>query len=60
MWTDRHEPEALIDARVYPRACAMAEVLWSPAESRDYNAFLARLRNHLPRLEALGVSYQPI
>lgn len=59
MWTDKHEPEELIDARVYPRAAALSEVVWSPATHRNYDAFADRLWRHLPRLAALGVKYQP-
>lgn len=57
MWTDNHPSEERIDALVYPRAAALAEVLWSPAASRNYDAFVARLQGHLPRLAALGVHY---
>ena len=42
---------------VYPRACAMAEVLWSPKDSKDYADFLARMQVHLPRLDSLGINY---
>jgi hexosaminidase len=60
MWTDTHPSEDRIDALVYPRAAALSEVVWSPAASRDYEAFVARLQGHLPRLAALGVHYQPL
>ena len=60
MWTDNHPSEARIDALVYPRAAALAEVVWSPAASRDYQAFEVRLQAHLPRLVALGVRYMPL
>ena len=60
MWTDNHPSENEIDALVYPRAAALAEVLWSPAASRNYDAFVARLQAHLPRLAALGVRYRPL
>ena len=60
MWTDNHPSEARIDALVYPRAAALAEVVWSPAASRDYDAFEARLQTHLPRLVALGVRHMPL
>ena len=59
MWTDNHPSEAAIDALVYPRAAALAEVVWSPAASRNFAAFASRLRAHLPRLAALGVKYRP-
>ena len=60
MWTDKHESETQIDALVYPRAAALAEVVWSPVESRNYEAFEARMQSHLPRLAALGVHYNPM
>jgi len=41
----------------YPRACALAEVLWSPKESRDLADFKARLKAHTKLLDTLGVTY---
>ena len=60
MWTDNHPSEERIDALVYPRAAALAEVVWSPAASRNYDGFVVRLKDHLPRLAALGVHYKPL
>ena len=60
MWTDSHPSEDRIDALVYPRAAALAEVVWSPAATRDYQAFVSRLHGHPPRLAALGVHYKPL
>jgi alpha-N-acetylglucosaminidase len=44
----------------YPRAAAMAEVLWSPPQGRDYEGFLPRLTAHLKRLQAMEVNYRPL
>jgi hexosaminidase len=44
----------------YPRATALAEVGWSPKASKDYENFLARLRTHLERFEAIGINYRPL
>jgi hexosaminidase len=44
----------------YPRAAALAEVLWSPRESRNWDQFRARLSTHLERLQALEVNYRPL
>ena len=60
MWTDTHPSESQIDALVYPRAVALSEVVWSPLSARNYEAFMVRLRQHLPRLAALGVRYKPL
>jgi hexosaminidase len=44
----------------YPRAVALAEVLWSPKDARDYEQFMARLGLHLERLRAWEVNYRPL
>jgi hexosaminidase len=42
----------------FPRAIALAEVVWSPASDRNYNEFLDRLKAHLRRLDVLNVHYR--
>ena len=42
----------------WPRACALAEAGWSPAGSREWGDFRARLAGHLGRLDALGIGYR--
>jgi len=44
----------------YPRAAALAEVLWSPREGRNYEQFRLRLTDHLKRLTVLGTNYRPL
>jgi hexosaminidase len=48
-----------VDYQTYPRLCAFAEAVWSPA-GRDFAGFTARLGPHLERLDALGVNYRPL
>jgi hexosaminidase len=55
MWTDHHPTEPEIERLVYPRACAVSEIVWSPAGARDYSRFVARLAVHAQRLAALGI-----
>jgi len=57
LWSDNHPTEAEIDRLVYPRACAVAEVVWSPANARDYSGFSRRLAVHQERLAALGIDF---
>ena len=45
---------------VFPRLCALAEVLWTPRAQRDYIDFTRRLATHLERLAVLDVNYRPI
>jgi hexosaminidase len=58
LWTEHMESARRIDYMAFPRLCAFAETVWSPAD-RDYADFAARLTEHLPRLDALGVNYRP-
>lgn len=50
LWSDHHPSEAEIDRLVYPRSCAVAEVVWSTPERRDWADFSMRLRIHAHRL----------
>ena len=56
MWTE-HAPQELVESKIYPRLSAMAEVLWSPVEGRDYRNFMRRMEGHFVRLDAWGVDY---
>jgi len=58
MWSE-YAPQELVDAKMFPRTLAIAEVLWSPSINRDYNEFYARVQRHYQRLDDLGVMYGP-
>jgi len=60
MWSDNHPTEENIELLVYPRACALAEVVWSPAATRNYVDFFPWLTYHQQRLAALGLHYRPM
>lgn len=42
---------------IFPRLAAMAEVLWSSKESRNWNDFTTRLMPLLTRYDYLGINY---
>jgi len=46
-----------VEYMAFPRACALAEVVWSPKEGKDWGDFQRRLGTHLGRLDALKVNY---
>lgn len=56
LWTEYIADVARLDYMAYPRACALAEVLWTPLGQRDYGDFLRRLALHRQRLEVQGVN----
>jgi hexosaminidase len=59
LWTEYVPSPEHAEYMLFPRLCAIAEVVWSPGE-RDFAEFEPRLRDHLRRLDALQVSYRPL
>jgi hexosaminidase len=57
VWTEFIATEERCEEMVFPRALAMAEVLWSPPTGRTWSEFEPRLSAVLPRLDAMGVRY---
>ncbi|MBS1713053.1 MAG: family 20 glycosylhydrolase [Armatimonadetes bacterium] len=56
VWAEWIATEARNEELQYPRALAMAEVLWSPKEGRKWSEFSPRMTSFLPRLDALGLN----
>jgi hexosaminidase len=56
MWTE-HAPQEVVDQRIFPRMPALAEVLWTYNESRQFSEFKTRIQKHYKRWDALGVNY---
>lgn len=57
VWTEWMPNYGHVEFMAYPRACALAEVLWSPREGRSVEEFRQRLRAHTRFLDRLGVLY---
>lgn len=60
LWSEYIPNPEHLEYMAFPRACALAEVAWTPQEQRDYKDFLARLQTHLDRLDYLAVRYRPL
>ncbi|HQE81805.1 MAG TPA: beta-N-acetylhexosaminidase [Candidatus Hydrogenedentes bacterium] len=60
MWTEYIKTPEYLEYMAFPRECAMAEVVWTLRERREFGGFMQRLRIHLERLAALGVNYRPL
>ncbi|MEM7299080.1 MAG: family 20 glycosylhydrolase, partial [Bacteroidota bacterium] len=55
MWSER-APQSKVDAKVFPRILAMAEVLWSGSD-KNYEEFRERVSDHYHMLDKLDVNY---
>jgi hexosaminidase len=58
VWTEQLKTPADVEYMVLPRMLALAEVVWSPADTRDWTAFRRRVRAHYPLFDALGHNYR--
>jgi len=57
MWEEFASDE-LIESRIWPRAAAVAERLWSPQQLQDVNSMYRRLAAFSARLEQLGLTHR--
>jgi alpha-N-acetylglucosaminidase len=60
LWSEYIADAGHLQYMAYPRACALAEVLWSPRGDRNFESFLLRLDSHLARLQAAEVNFGPL
>ncbi len=59
LWTELMPRTDDVEYQAYPRACAIAELTWTPQELRGNTAdFMARLAAHGDRLTALGLNHR--
>jgi len=56
LWSEYVSPED-IDSRIWPRAAAIAERLWSPADINDVNFMYTRLEHINNQLDGLGLTH---
>ena len=60
IWTEYMPKADHVEYMTFPRAIAIADVLWNHPAERNYDDLKARLRAHLPCLDALGLNYRPL
>ncbi len=58
LWTEFMWTPQDVEYFAFPRAVALAEVVWSPATNRRFDEFLDRLKVHLKRLDMRNVNYR--
>jgi hexosaminidase len=54
-WTEHMRTPARIEHNAFPKVAALAEMLWSSREDRDWSSFRARLPSQFARYRALGI-----
>jgi len=57
VWTEYIATPEQLEYMVFPRICALSEVLWSPKKLRNYTDFKWRLISHFKTLDMMKVNY---
>ena len=57
LWTEEIRSSRLAEYLMFPRLCAIAECLWLPESSKDFDRFNINLVEHKKRLDKLDVLY---
>jgi hexosaminidase len=59
LWTEQVYTYRQAQYMTWPRGFALAEVLWSPKEKRNWNSFIPRVEKQFERLNMAKVKYAP-
>jgi hexosaminidase len=60
LWSEYITEGKKAEYMLFPRICAMAEVLWTPVNLHDYKSFLSRMGVYSKRLEKYDVNFRPL
>ncbi len=57
MWSEYIRTDAFFEYMLFPRMCALAEVVWSPKASKNFVNFRIRLNNHFDMFDKRNINY---
>ncbi|HEX5111735.1 MAG TPA: family 20 glycosylhydrolase, partial [Saprospiraceae bacterium] len=57
VWTEYIATPEYAEYMAYPRAMALAEVLWTPEGRKSWSSFQERLKKQVDRLDGMKVNY---
>jgi len=57
VWTEYISTQEHAEYMVFPRICALSEILWLSPEKKDYKNFKGRLLEHFQMLDSLKINY---
>lgn len=57
VWTEYMSKPEQVEYMAFPRACALAEAVWTNKDRRKWTDFAHRIQQHMNRLDAAGVKF---
>lgn len=57
LWAEYIPDEKHSEYMIFPRLLALSEIVWSPAETKNWEDFSHRVNLLFPRLEKMGINY---
>ncbi len=60
IWSEYLAGPKNVEYQAFPRLSALAEVVWTPIERKNYEGYLARLQVHEERLQRMDVNYRQV
>ncbi|MBK6997059.1 MAG: family 20 glycosylhydrolase [Lewinellaceae bacterium] len=57
VWTEYMPKSEQVEYMAFPRACALAEAVWSPKSKRNWTDFVRRIQPHMNRLDASSLKF---
>jgi hexosaminidase len=58
VWTEYIGSDKKMEYMLFPRICALAEVVWSPKEQKDFRNFGKRMELEYQRMDLYKVNYK--
>ena len=57
LWTERVATQDRVEWMLFPRICALAEVLWTTESNKNWDNFYQRITSFYPVMKTLGINY---
>ena len=57
LWTERIPTQDRVEWMLFPRICALAEVLWTSEANKNWDDFYQRITAFYPIMKTLGINY---
>ena len=59
LWTEQVYNYRQVQYMTWPRAFAISEIAWSPADKKNWNNFVGKMEDHFKRFDVAEVKYAP-